>query len=121
MLSARRITDCTPRTKNGQPAHSTTGVANSNSIQLRMETDEMPAHVERHHWHRERTADPQAARHVGQFLVGAVLERGFGGLERHAADRAASRPDLADLGMHGQVKMVPGAAGAWVAASAGFR
>jgi hypothetical protein len=33
MLSERRSTDCTPRTKNGQPAHSTTGVANSSSSQ----------------------------------------------------------------------------------------
>ena len=33
MLSERRATDCAPRTKNGQPAHSTTGVASTSSSQ----------------------------------------------------------------------------------------
>ena len=34
MLGLRCTTDCAPRTKKGQPAHSTTGSDNANSIQL---------------------------------------------------------------------------------------
>ena len=33
MLGLRNTTDCQPRSKNGQPAHRTTGVASANSIQ----------------------------------------------------------------------------------------
>jgi hypothetical protein len=34
MLGLRCTSDCAPRTKNGQPAQSTTGVVSANSIQL---------------------------------------------------------------------------------------
>src|SRR6186997_3165503 len=34
MLRLRDATDCAPRTKNGQPAHSTTGVANTSCTQF---------------------------------------------------------------------------------------
>ncbi len=34
MFGLRLMTDCTPRTKNGQPAHSTTGSDKASSIQL---------------------------------------------------------------------------------------
>ncbi|MCY1382350.1 hypothetical protein D9M69_703660 [compost metagenome] len=34
MLGLRFTTDCTPRTKNGQPAHSTMGTVSTSSIQL---------------------------------------------------------------------------------------
>src|SRR3546814_5382430 len=34
ILGLRLITDCTPRTKNGQPAQSTTGKESTSSIQL---------------------------------------------------------------------------------------
>ena len=36
MFGLRLRMDCTQRTKNGQPAHSTTGVVSANSIQVRV-------------------------------------------------------------------------------------
>ena len=47
-----------------------------------------------------RAADPEAPRHVGQFGIGRVAGGDIDRLQRHAADRAAARPDLADLRMH---------------------
>ena len=44
--------------------------------------------------------DPEPPRHVGQLGIGAAVGGHHVRLERHAADRAASRPDLADLRMH---------------------
>ena len=38
MFGLRLRTDCTQRSKNGQPAHSTTGVASANSSQVRVST-----------------------------------------------------------------------------------
>ena len=46
------------------------------------------------------SADPEPARHVGKLGIGAAVGGHHVRLERHAADRAAARPDLADLGMH---------------------
>ena len=48
----------------------------------------MSAHLEDEHGDGERERDPEAARHVDEFVVGALLH--LGGvfrLERHAADR----------------------------------
>jgi hypothetical protein len=39
MLGLRKTTDCQPRTKNGQPAHSTMGVLSSSSSQVRRAGD----------------------------------------------------------------------------------
>ena len=58
------------------------------------------AHVDRHQRRGERQADPEAATHVGQFGIGRIVQRDRGRLQRHAADRAGARPDLAHLGMH---------------------
>ena len=69
--------------------------------QQHVQVREMAAHLQRHDRHRERAADPQAARHVQQFFVRPLVERDLGRFQRHAADRAASGSDLADLGMHG--------------------
>ena len=60
----------------------------------------MAAPFDRHHRNRQRQADPEAARHVDEFGIGA----GVGGrhlrFQRHAADRAGAGADLADLRVH---------------------
>ena len=65
-----------------------------------MAADEMAAHFEDDGRQREHEADPEAARHVGEFRIGRRIEARDLRLQRHAADRAASRADLADLRMH---------------------
>ena len=45
-------------------------------------------------------ADPEPPAHVEEFGIGPGLGGGQLGLERHAADRTAARPDLADLRVH---------------------
>ena len=99
--------DRQPRTKNGQPAHSTTGVASSElqPVQERpadhvVEPEEMAAHLEHDDRHRQRQADPEPARHVDEFGVRPGLGGRHHRLERHAADRARARPDLPDLRVH---------------------
>ena len=62
--------------------------------------DQMTSHLEDHRRKREREADPEAPRHVGEFGIGRRIEARHLGLQRHAADRAASGADLADLRMH---------------------
>ena len=96
-----------PRTKNGQPAQRTTGVASTSCTQFesglaqeRAEAGEIAAHLEREHREREDQPDPEPAGHVGELGIGT----GFGGcqdrLQRHAANRALTGPDLTDLGVH---------------------
>ena len=65
-----------------------------------MAADEMAAHFQDDGRQREHEADPEAARHVGEFRIGRRIEARDLRLQRHAADRAASRADLADLRMH---------------------
>lgn len=65
-----------------------------------MPADEMAAHFQNHCRHSEREADPEPARHVREFGIGRIVEARDLRLQRHAADRAASGPDLADLRMH---------------------
>src|ERR1700680_1701824 len=43
---------------------------------------------------------PESAGHVRKFGIGRRIEGCYLGLQRHAADRAASGTDLADLRMH---------------------
>ena len=45
----------------------------------------------------ERKADPEPARHVGEFGIGAAVGGGDLRLQRHAADRAGAGADLPDL------------------------
>ena len=61
---------------------------------------EMAAHLERDHRDGEREADPEAPRHVDEFGIRARRPRSRLRFERHAADRAGARADLADLRMH---------------------
>ena len=60
----------------------------------------MAAHLQHDRRQRQREADPEAPRHVGELGIGRVVEARDLGLQRHAADRAASGTDLADLRMH---------------------
>src|SRR6516165_5279658 len=63
---------------------------------------------------RERDADPEAARHVREFWIYRVRHRRRHRLQRHAADRAASRSVAHDLGMHWARPQRPGYARARV-------
>ena len=65
-----------------------------------MQVHQMRAHLEDHHRRRQGDADPEAAGHVGEFRIRARLGGHRQRLERHAADRARARTDLADLRMH---------------------
>ena len=106
MLRLRVSSDCQPRTKNGQPAHSTTGVAKANWIQLDSvgstqlwRADDMPAHRQDEHRQREHEADPEPPRHVDELGVRAGVGR------RHPAPAPCRRSGrrrgrLADLRMH---------------------
>ena len=107
MLRLRVTTDCQPRTKNGQPAHSTTGVAKRELDPVRQRlideavtADDVRAHLEREHRQRQHEADPEAPGHVGEFGIRARVGGRDLGLERHAADRAGAGADLPDLRMH---------------------
>ena len=59
---------------------------------------EMPAHLQHQQRQRQRRRNPKAPCHVGEFaaVIGAA---GFG-LERHAANGAGARSQLADFRMH---------------------
>ena len=88
--------DCAPRTKNGQPPHSTTGVARTNcagvadAAHRKMKQAEMSAHFDDKDRQREHERNPEPPRHVGEFgaIAGAAVASR---LERHAADRAGAR------------------------------
>ena len=100
--------DCQPRTKNGQPHHSTTGVASTSCTQIAVREvsasmpagDDMLGHRHDEQRHGERDADPEPPRHVAQLGVALVAGGRRHRLERHAADRAAARPLAHDLGVH---------------------
>ena len=78
MLRLRLTSEAHARSKNGQPAHKTTGVASANWIQFEvpcrephMQVRKVAAHFERHHRDRENQSDPKTPRHVDQFGIGA--------------------------------------------------
>ena len=121
MLSARRITDCTPRTKNGQPAHSTTGVANKSSTQLEWKLMKCP---------------PMSSATTGTASAPPIHRRrvmsassSFGPCSSETSAGSSAMPQIGQLpgptwrisGCMGQVKMVPGAAVGRATASAGSR
>ena len=77
MLRLRLTTEFQPRTKNGQPAHRTTGVASMSCSQLEaccpeqhVKVGQMTAHLERNHRNRQRQPDPEPAGHVGELGIG---------------------------------------------------
>ena len=61
----------------------------------------MPAHLQDEHRHDQDQANPEPTAHVRVFGVRTAIGRDRFRLQRHAADRARSRPLLAYLGMHG--------------------
>jgi hypothetical protein len=65
-----------------------------------MAAEEVPAHFQHDRGQRKHEANPEPARHVSEFRIGRRIEARDLRLQRHAADRAASGADLADLGMH---------------------
>ena len=106
MLRLRVRIDWSARTMNGQPAHSTTGVAKHELDPVRprladeLQAEQVLAHLQHEHRNGQRQRDPEPPRHVGEFGIGAAVGGHHVRLERHAADRAAPRPDLAHLRMH---------------------
>ena len=108
MFRLRFFTDATARTKNGQPAHSTTGVPSSSCIQfdsllaqqvVQVRSGGRPSPAQR----PARSAPvPIQKRFVMSRSSG--LSPVLGGrqhrLERHAADGAVARPHLAHLRVH---------------------
>ena len=99
MFRLRFTTDCQPRTRNGQPAHRTTGVASASSPQADEIVAEQPHRIDRvehlaehrpEQWHTEHDADNEPARHVRKLRVRPFLGGRRKGFERHAADRASA-------------------------------
>ena len=104
MFGLRLTIDCAPRTKNGQPAQSTTGSDSTSSIQLCVAMSNQPSR-----W-------PNIASTVTTTVSGSVHQKrrrkstssGFSlvvearhlRLERHAALRAGARMVLPDLRVH---------------------
>ncbi len=95
-----------PRTKNGQPAHSTTGVASTNWIQARCPVRQG---VRKPESARPFPAPRPAASARRRSKSGASCRRvrvgpssapPASGLQRHAADRASAGAGLADFRMH---------------------
>ena len=62
--------------------------------------DQVTAHFQHHRRQRQRAADPEPPCHVGELGIGRRIEARDLGLQRHAADRATTGADLADLRMH---------------------
>src|SRR5213076_1274994 len=60
----------------------------------------MTAHLQDDRRKGQHKADPEAPRHTSEFGIWRRVQRCHFGLQRHAADRAVSWTDLADLWMH---------------------
>ncbi len=65
-----------------------------------VQPEEMAAHLQNENGRGEHEADPEAARHVREFRIGSGVGGDDVGLERHATNRARTRSDLPDLGVH---------------------
>ena len=106
MLRCRVTSERQPRTKNGAPAHSTTGVDSASEIQFdhaggtRCIRPKWPPISITNTGSGQHQRDPEPPRHVGEFGIRRLVERNLFRLQRHAADRTTARPDLPHLGMH---------------------
>ena len=110
MLRAGFSSECQPRSKNGQPDHSTTGVASTSSSHCASRgpspARDRQADVSAHGQDEERTVSapptfsPGVKSTSSGFGAGVAHGRAHR-LERHAADRAAAGALLHDLGVHG--------------------
>ena len=110
MFRWRFTTDAQPRTKNGQPPHSTTGVASASCDPVQRTPcgtqccSGWPGRISDDHEREDRQRSARATtrtaascrRARGCLSSSVTVTR----LERHAADRAAPGPSLHDLRMH---------------------
>jgi hypothetical protein len=106
MLRLRFPCDFQPRSKNGQPAQSTTGVASTSWIQLRCRREEMaagevPAHLEQEDRQGQHQADPEAARDVDEFGFGPSSAEGISGSSAMPQIGQLPGPTCRIFGMHG--------------------
>src|SRR3954454_7573951 len=65
-----------------------------------MNVRNVPAHFHGENRYRQREPDPKPPAHIDKLGAALWRCRGHIGLERHAADRASSGPELPHLGMH---------------------
>src|ERR1700730_13104211 len=109
MFHWRVTSEVQPRSKNGAPAQSTTGVARISSSHSRPRSDNTPVAEAgkrgARHGHQQKRdgdgyAEPETPGHGNQFVVGRFLGRDGARLERHSADGAASSSRGDDFGMH---------------------
>ena len=106
MLRLRVSSDFQPRSKNGAPAHNTTGVAKTKEIQFdhaggtRCIRPKWPPISITNTGSVSTSAIQNRLRHVLEFRIRRIVERDLFGLQRHAADRARTGADLPHLGMH---------------------
>ena len=116
MFGLRLTIDAHARSKNGQPAQKTTGVAKTRPIQLTSGPRAIVTGRRRpcrpssatKTGSAKRGRDPEAPRHVDELGIRPVVERDGTRLERHAADRTRARRVADDLRMHRT-----GEAGSW--------
>src|SRR5947207_7353990 len=65
-----------------------------------MEVEQIAAHLPGEYRRGQRQSDPDPSAHIREFGVWSLVGGDGHRLQRHAADRAAARPDLANLRMH---------------------
>src|SRR4029450_13304634 len=99
MFGLRLTMDCHPRSKNGQPPHSTTGVARISSSQITARAEIrrpmgppgiMSPIARKKNCRCQDRAHPEAPRHVSKLDVLVTVERDDAGFQGHATDRARS-------------------------------
>ena len=119
MLRWRFTIDAHPRWKNGQPPHSTTGVASASSIQFSAapaaSTMQRLARAETPHTMNARIGAVSASDHRNRRVMSSssglvLLERHGYRLERHPADRARPGPFWRISGCIGHVYSAEGSA-----------
>ena len=116
MFRLRLTIEAQPRSKNGQPPQSTTGVASTNSIQpiARIESKcckrlagKHVGHAEKQERERKRDADPESARHgheFGIFFFVAAAVRGSSAMPQIGHEPGSARTIC---GCIGQVYSTP--------------
>jgi len=98
--------DCQPRTKRpAGPDHNGRGEDELDPVRQRridpvVRAGEMATHLQHDRRQRQRAADPESPRHIGELRIGPGLQARDLRLQRHAADRAAAGSDPTDLRMH---------------------